>query len=467
MSYSFEHLPMRRRVRPSGACWANILLVLLWQQAVVVVDGFQALQRSHHRSAFHPTTVSRQSSSRIRHDCESLAEESVHVTTRTATLLQGWVQGADGEWEWEEDDPNFVPTTTTTSTIDTSSTATPQLPSGKLKPKQSLGQNFLKDPNTVAKIVRAFHDDATLRGSRPGKPLDSIVELGPGAGALTDRLMKNYGADVLQCIELDPRAVEILGERYPSLLVHHEDVLQVNYPAMADQKGQPLVIIGNLPYYITSQILFALADASHYGAVDCATVTMQWEVARRMVAPTSTKDYGILSVVFQTYADVRCHFKIPPTVFYPQPKVDSALVGLHFLGPSKLRQRLAGVRPQDFRNVVTTSFRQRRKTIRNSLKKIPGVDAELLKEKLNSLPVALPQSVLDAQAAGDEFAVSQTLPDNWASLRPEELKPAQFVEVTRLLFGSHSAGGNPDGNEESDAPPDLGRKVWRKLKHGI
>jgi hypothetical protein len=208
------------------------------------------------------------------------------------TLCQGWVQGGDGEWEWEEDDPTYVvpvSATTTTMTIDTTATATPQLPSGKLKPKQSLGQNFLKDPNTVAKIVRAFHEDATTRGNRLGRPLESIVELGPGAGALTDRLVDNYGTDILQCIEVDPRAVEILVERYPSLLVHHADVLQVNYPELADREGHPLVVIGNLPYYITSQILFALADASHYGAVDCATVTMQWEVAQRMVAPTDCK----------------------------------------------------------------------------------------------------------------------------------------------------------------------------------
>jgi hypothetical protein len=204
---------------------------------------------------------------------------------RHKTAQLGWVQGADGEWEWEEDDPNFAPALTTRTVVDTSATATPQLPSGKLKPKQSLGQNYLKDPNTVAKIVRAFHNDAT----RDGKPLSCIVELGPGAGALTDRLVDNYGTDVLQCIELDQRAVAILKDRYPDLLVHHEDVLQVNYPEMAQHEGQPLVVIGNLPYYITSQILFALADASHYGAVDCATVTMQWEVAQRMVAPTSCK----------------------------------------------------------------------------------------------------------------------------------------------------------------------------------
>lgn len=203
---------------------------------------------------------------------------------RIGSRRYGWVQDTDGEWQWEEDDPNFAPPAAKVA-IDTTATATPKLPAGKLKPKQSLGQNYLKDPNTVAKMIRAFHEDAT----RDGKPLNHIVELGPGAGALTDRLVDNYGTDILECVEIDQRAVEILNERHPSLLVHHADVLQVNYPEMAEEAGQPLVVIGNLPYYITSQILFALADASHYGSVDCATVTMQWEVAQRMVAPTSCK----------------------------------------------------------------------------------------------------------------------------------------------------------------------------------
>lgn len=398
---------------------------------------------------------------------------TISLISRTCnTGCNGWAQGADGEWQWEEDNPSFEAITAVA--IDTSSTATPQLPAGKLKPKQSLGQNYLKDPNTVAKMIRAFHSDAT----RDGKPLDKIIELGPGAGALTDRLVENYGTSVLECIEIDQRAVEILGERYPNLLVHHADVLQVNYPAMAEKAGQPLVVIGNLPYYITSQILFALADASHYGAVDCATVTMQLEVAQRMVAPISCKvrsqdvqishfplflhsnlicsiiirmqDYGILSVVFQTYAEVNKHFKIPPTVFYPQPKVDSALVGLHFLGPAKLKQRLAGVDPNDFRNVVTTSFRQRRKTIRNSLKKLAGVDVELL----TAPPLPLPESVIAAREAGDAFASAQELPENWFTKRPEQLSPGQFVEITRLIYGL-------------EQKEDLGKKVWRKLKHGV
>jgi len=378
----------------------------------------------------------------------------------STTARHGWVQRSDGEWEWEEDDPNFVPPPPVEISATMEATATPRLPSGKLKPKQSLGQNFLRDGNTVAKMIRAFHEDATARGDRPGKPLTSIVELGPGTGALTDRLVEKYGTDVLQCIEVDPRAIEILAERYPSLVVHHQDVLQVSYPEMAEEEGEPLVIIGNLPYYITSQILFALADASHYGAVDCATVTMQWEVAQRMVSKTSCKDYGILSVVFQTYADVRCHFKIPPTVFYPQPKVDSALLGLHFLGPAKLRERLAGVRPKDFRTVVTTAFRQRRKTIRNTLKKLPGIEKEILMEKISSPPLPLPESVLAAQQRGDVFALAQELPEDWMGKRPEELTPGQFVEVTRLMYGDTNGIDEASGVE-------LGRKVWRKKKHGV
>jgi 16S rRNA (adenine1518-N6/adenine1519-N6)-dimethyltransferase len=162
------------------------------------------------------------------------------------------------------------------------------------------------------------------------------------------------------------------------------------------------------------------------------------------------QDYGILSVVFQTYAEVNKHFKIPPTVFYPQPKVDSALVGLHFLGPAKLRKRLAGVEPKDFRSVVTTAFRQRRKVIRNSLKKLGGIDLEQLKAS----PLPLPDSVIMAREQGDAFAQTQELPENWGSKRPEELTPGQFVEITRLLYG--------DSQNE-----DLGRKVWRKLKHGV
>ena len=202
--------------------------------------------------------------------------------------LRGWVQDDDGEWNWQEDDPNYVPPApTATVATPVSAVATPQLPAGIFRPKKSLGQNFLKDPNTVVKILKAFHQDATHFGAR--NTIERVVELGPGAGALTDRLVELYGTDVVQCIEIDPRSIGILQQKHPDLQVTHADILQVNYPELAEQEGQALVVIGNLPYYITSQILFALADASHFGAVDTATVTMQWEVGQRMVAPIKTK----------------------------------------------------------------------------------------------------------------------------------------------------------------------------------
>jgi 16S rRNA (adenine1518-N6/adenine1519-N6)-dimethyltransferase len=377
----------------------------------------------------------------------------------SCSVLPGWEQRTDGEWTWQEDDPSYVAPATAVSLLESSS-ATPQLPSGSYKPKQSLGQNYLKDPNTVAKILRTFHKDAT----RDQPTVSTIVELGPGAGALTDRLVETYSTDILQVIEIDERSVQLLQTKHPALRIRHEDVLQVDYATMAQEEGQPLVVIGNLPYYITSQILFALADASHSGAVSSATVTMQWEVAQRMVADCSTKDYGILSVVFQLYANVKCHFKIPPTVFYPQPKVNSALLGLHFLGPARLRARLAGVDPIHLRRVVTTAFRQRRKTVRNSLKglcrEICSGDAERAQALLDSEPLPLPDTVREAQNNGDAFALCQELPSDWATKRPEEFTSGQFVEITRLLFGPK------EFDEESCRSTPLGRKVWRKLKHG-
>jgi len=395
------------------------------------------------------------------------------------TLLNGWIQDENGEWIWEDEvmggaAPVAVAESSTCSTdiIDASSVqdkATPQIPSGKFKPKQSLGQNFLRDGNTVGKIVRTFAKDAsetiqedTSKHNKKSweQPGVRPVELGPGPGALTGTLVDLFGQENLQCIEIDDRAVELLGSEFPKLRVRHQDVLQVDYPEMAMEEGGPLSVIGNLPYYITSQILFALADASQFGAVRSATVTMQWEVAQRIVAPVKCKDYGILSVVFQLYADCKVHFKIPPTVFYPQPKVDSALVGIRFVGPETLRQRLAGVNPRDVRKLLNRIYQQRRKTVRNSLKKLvmDMYGKEKGKEILDSPPLDLPKSVRQRQEEGDEFALSQELPKDWAKLRPEELSPGQTVELTRLIFGENQL---KDG---VSIPWDT--KVWRKLKHG-
>jgi 16S rRNA A1518/A1519 N6-dimethyltransferase RsmA/KsgA/DIM1 with predicted DNA glycosylase/AP lyase activity len=124
---------------------------------------------------------------------------------------------------------------------------------------------------------------------------------------------------------------------------------------------------------------------------------------------------------------------------------------------------LAGVEPADLRRIVTTSFQQRRKTVRNSLKKLAKElcdgDAERTQALLDSPPVPLPAVIQNAKEEGDYFASRQQLPDDWATKRPEELSPGQFVELTRLFFG-------PATYNEGDKTETLGVKIWRKLKHG-
>lgn len=133
------------------------------------------------------------------------------------------------------------------------------------------------------------------------------------------------------------------------------------------------------------------------------------------------------------------------------------------MGPSRLRKRLAGVNPADLRRIVTTSFQQRRKTVRNSLKKLAkelcNGDNDKAQELLNAPPIPLPAVVEEAREKGDYFASKQQLPEDWATKRPEELTPGQFVELTRIFFG-------PSEYHVSDETQPLGVKVWRKLKHG-
>jgi len=263
------------------------------------------------------------------------------------------------------------------------------LPPGAFKPKQSLGQNFLSDQNYVIKICDAFTD--TSEGGH------RVVEVGPGPGALSRVLYPRYPK--MSAIELDQRAIKFLSEKLPGLKVIHEDVLLVDCAAIAAERGGPVRIIANLPYYIVSQVLFSLADTPK--AVECAVVTMQLEVAERVTARPRTKDYGIPSVVFQLYCKAHMNFKIPPSVFFPKPAVDSALVTLDFTRPHPDLQR---VRLSKLRLVLTTAFQQRRKMLRKSLQ-------DLLK------------------------AEELTMPEKWAEHRPDALTPIQFVQLTIDLFG--------------------------------
>ncbi|KAG5184816.1 S-adenosyl-L-methionine-dependent methyltransferase [Tribonema minus] len=278
----------------------------------------------------------------------------------------------------------------------------PTLPAGEYKPKQSLGQNFLSDQNYVMKICSSFRDSSV--GGR------SVVELGPGAGALTQVLHAQYPD--MMAVDIDERSVQFLAETLPGLTVLQSDVLQIDYTQLAEARGGQLSIIGNLPYHITSQILFMLCD--HYRSIARAVVLLQLEVAQRIVAPPNCKEYGILSVVFQLYTRPRILFKIPATVFYPQPKVTSALLSLDFTG------RGPDVDRGDLKKVLSTAFQQRRKMLRQSLR-------PLLTEGV-------------------------TLPEKFSALRPEQLTPQQFVELTKAIFG------DTDPSQRADSGP-----VWRSI----
>jgi 16S rRNA (adenine1518-N6/adenine1519-N6)-dimethyltransferase len=197
------------------------------------------------------------------------------------------------------------------------------LPPGEHKPKQSLGQNYLSDQNYVVKICDAFQDDSE-EGRR-------VVEIGPGMGALTRVLVRKYPK--MTAIEVDKRSVRFLNENLPGLDVVNEDVLKFDWEKLSEERGGKLNVIANLPYYITSQVLFSLADVHH--VINTAVVTMQWEVGERVTALPGNKDYGIPSVVFQLYGRTHLNFKIPPKVFFPVPKVDSALVTIDFTKPHK------------------------------------------------------------------------------------------------------------------------------------
>lgn len=283
------------------------------------------------------------------------------------------------------------------------------LPPGAFRPKQSLGQNFLSDQNYVIKICDALRDESA-GGCR-------VVEVGPGSGALSRVLVVRYPA--MTAIELDQRAVAFLADKLPGLAVRHQDVLKVDWPALARDKGGPISVIANLPYYIVSQVLFSFADA--HQSISQAVVTMQLEVAERITAKPSSKQYGIPSVVFQLYSEPRINFKIPPSVFYPKPNVDSALVTLDFTKPHSELHRCRG---EDLRRVVTTAFRQRRKMMRQSLKELLATEGI-------------------------------TIPDKWATMRPEQLQPIEFVHLTADLFGEAS-------EEERVAERAALAPIWRK-----
>lgn len=220
--------------------------------------------------------------------------------------------------------------------------------------KKHLGQNFLHERGVIEKIVLAIDP----------QPGDRIVEIGPGQGALTLPLLDRHGA--LTAIEFDRDLLQPLAaaaQSHGELTLLNADVLDVDFSALADGmhgKG-PLRLVGNLPYNLSSPILFHALD--HAAAVRDMHFMLQKEVVERMASGPGSKVYGRLSVMLQAYCRVTPLFKVAPGAFRPAPKVDSAVVRLQPLPPADI-----GIDdPVRFAQVVRAAFGQRRKTLRNAL----------------------------------------------------------------------------------------------------
>ncbi|WP_028917192.1 16S rRNA (adenine(1518)-N(6)/adenine(1519)-N(6))-dimethyltransferase RsmA [Pseudoxanthomonas sp. J35] len=217
-------------------------------------------------------------------------------------------------------------------------------------PKKSLGQNFLHDRSYIERIVQAIDP----------QPGDRVVEIGPGQGALTLPLLRRHGA--LTVIEFDRDLVgplAAMAEGVGELAIVHRDVLQVDLTALAG--GERIKLAGNLPYNISSPILFHALE--HAAAIRDMVFMLQKEVVDRMGAGPGSKVYGRLSVMLQAYCTVTPLFVVPPGAFRPAPKVDSAVVRLVPRDPATI-----AIRDRErFANVVRAAFGQRRKTLRNAL----------------------------------------------------------------------------------------------------
>ena len=213
--------------------------------------------------------------------------------------------------------------------------------------KKSLGQHFLKDEAVIDKIVAALLEH----------PFSNLLEVGPGTGALTKRLLNIPGIQ-FRAVELDDEKVVYLEKHFPALKGHiiHNSFLEMDKPF-----EEPFTVIGNFPYNISTQILFRLLD--WMDEVPVIIGMFQKEVAERAASGPGNKVYGVLSVLIQAYYDVEYLFDVLPGSFNPPPKINSGVIRL-----TRKKEQLVIRSARSYNLLVKTAFNQRRKTLRNAVK---------------------------------------------------------------------------------------------------
>jgi len=232
----------------------------------------------------------------------------------------------------------------------------------KVRPKKHLGQHFLKDLNIAEKIA----------GGLTAENQHAILEIGPGTGVLTNFLTAK-GFDEIILIEIDPESIAYLRDHFATeqLRIIEGDFLKIDLKKITKQN---VSIIGNFPYYISSQIFFKVLE--HREQIPEVVCMIQKEVADRICARHGNKTYGILSVLLGAFYETEMLFKVPPGVFHPPPKVDSAVIRLQRKDTLNI-----GCDESLFRKIVKQGFQNRRKTLRNALKPI------FLPEELTKLEI--------------------------------------------------------------------------------
>jgi 16S rRNA (adenine1518-N6/adenine1519-N6)-dimethyltransferase len=224
--------------------------------------------------------------------------------------------------------------------------------------RKRFGQHFLHDPAVLDRIVAAVNPH----------PEDRIVEIGPGGGALTERLLQS-GIEKLDAVEIDRDLATLLHGKlaaYPGLTLHQCDALEFDFAELARSRGRRLRVVGNLPYNISTPLLFhLLANAA---AIDDMHVMLQREVAERIAAAPGGSSYGRLTIMMAPWVSVEPLFEIGPGAFRPPPKVWSAVVRLI------VRQEPRFKASPSFARVVATAFSHRRKTLRNALRGLVSLE---------------------------------------------------------------------------------------------
>jgi 16S rRNA (adenine1518-N6/adenine1519-N6)-dimethyltransferase len=229
--------------------------------------------------------------------------------------------------------------------------------------KPKLGQNFLVDEDACLRIAEAI-GDASER---------TVVEIGPGHGAITELLAKRCRR--LHCIEFDPALARELAFRFRGdehVTIHTADILQTHLKGLVGEAGR-VDVVGNLPYYITSDILLHLFEAARDGILGRAVVMMQREVAERIAAGPGSSEYGALSAITQMHAQVTNLFTLPPNAFSPPPDVFSTVLRMEFAP----RCAELGIEFEGFNRFLRASFAQKRKTLSNNLRNAGYSAAEL------------------------------------------------------------------------------------------